>query len=661
VNIIPLQRAIPQQDANRILLHAGRFRRASDAQRPWAETAKKCTDYLEGRQWSAADLAKLASEKRPALVINKIRPLINLVLGYFINNRTDCTFMPGFDGTGTTEIAQALTHIERQTSEMSEMSFVDAEVFLDGITTGRGFYDSRLSFKKNMLGTVTARGQDQFSTYLDPDAQEYDLNTGNFVMTSRWVSPEEVEWAYGKTICEMIGGFMQAGGVRSGMPLSLSGSSDEISPVRRFGMEEDDSQGWAYADYFHDFIDAARKSLRLLDIQHYVRTRRWFFVDLETGDRRPVPDHWTKTQIERSLAWASERGAPMVVKEDMTRRLRWTHMIGDVIAYDAWAPYDTFTLTMFAPYFRRGFTQGMVEPLLDSQDEINKRRSARLNIVGRSANGGWIYAKGALTEEQKRNLERHGSTPGVQVEWDSKDGKLPPPSVIQPSTTPVAMAQLEQEADDAVKEIAGINDAALGMIDQAVVSGAALERRQRQTIIGLESYIANFRRTKALVGVKHLELYQQHYTEQRIVRYTGPGRTPIQQIINQRTAAGIVNDISIGTYAIDITDTPLSKTFLEAQFEELLNLKQMGMPIPDDFLIDASSVPRKEELKMALSQARQMAAAQGMPAEDAGGAGPGGSRVGPDGGSMPSGGEPGAPPAAAGPPAPPAPQGPPGA
>lgn len=661
MNIIPLQRAIPQQDHDRILLHAGRFRRASDAQQQWAQVAKKCTDYLEGRQWSAADLAKLAAEKRPALVINKIRPLINLVLGYFINNRTDVTFMPGFDGTGTTEIAQSLTHIERQTTEMCEAGFVDAEVFLDGITTGRGFYDSRLSFKKNMLGTVTVRANDPFSTYLDPDADAYDLNTGNFTMTSRWVSPEEVEWAYGKQIASMIGPFMQAGGVRSGMPLSLSGANDEISPVRRFSQEEDESRGWAYADYFHDFIDASRKSLRLLDIQHYVRTRRWFFVDLETGDRRPVPDHWTKTQIQRSLAWAQERGAPMVVKEDMCRRLRWTHMIGDVIAYDAWAPFETFTLTMFAPYFRRGFTQGMIEPLLDSQDEINKRRSARLNIVGRSSNGGWIYEKGSLTDEQKRNLERHGSTPGVQIEWDSKGGKHNKPEPLQPSVTPVAMAQLEQEADDAVKEIAGINDAALGMIDQAVVSGAALERRQRQTIIGLESYIANFRRTKALLGAKHLELYQQHYTEERIVRYIGPGRTPIQQVINQRTAAGVVNDISIGTYAIEIEDTPLSKTFLEAQFEELLNLKQMGMPIPDDFLIDASSVPRKEELKLALSQARQMQAVQGVPPDDGGGGGPGGSRVGPDGGSMPSGGEPGAPPAAAGPPAPPAPQGPPGA
>jgi hypothetical protein len=26
--------------------------------------------------------------------------------------------------------------------------------------------------------------------------------------------------------------------------------------------------------------------------------------------------------------------------------------------------------------------------------------------------------------QQKANLERYGSTPGLQVEWDSRDGKL---------------------------------------------------------------------------------------------------------------------------------------------------------------------------------------------------------------------------------------------
>ncbi len=636
----------------RLLLHAQRYRRGVDAMRPWAETAKKCVDYYEGRQWSAADLAKLANEKRPALTLNKIKRLVNLVQAYFLNNRADLAFMPGYDGTGVAGVAEALTHVAKQISEMNQLPFIDAEITMDGLLTGRGFYDYRLSFKKNLLGDVAVRAADPFAVIVDADADQYDPECWGHVMEKRWVSPEEVEFFYGTEVAQRLGPFLRFGGVNTGMPTGLGGNLDGISPRTRFGGYEDSTDG-LYADYLYDWLDAARKNVLLLDIQHYVRVKRWFFVDLETGDSRAIPDGWDRGRVEKALLWARDQGQPLVMQERITRRVRWTHIIGDVIAYDDWSPYDTFTLVPYFPYFRRGQTQGMVEPLLDPQDEVNKRRSSRLNMLSRSAAGGWIWAKGALDPQQKRNLEKYGSTPGVMVEWDSKDGKLPPPAPIQPGTSPAAYAQIENDAEEDLVQIAGINESALGQVDQSVMSGRAIERRQRQAVMGQELFMTNFRRTKELCGRKTLELVQGHYTEQRIVRVIGPGKKPVQMVINQRSAAGVVNDVSLGSYALAIDETPLSKSFLEAQFDELLRMKELGMPVPDDHIIDASSVPRKEELKLALMAAREaaaMAAAAAPPAEGGegppgeGGSGPGGSRVGSDGGSLPAGqGEPGAP------------------
>ena len=654
-------RRLPVQDANKILLHATRFRRASDALRQWSPTAKKAVDYYEGRQWAAADLKKLQDEKRPALTLNKIRPIINLVMGYHINNRTDITFLPGFDGSGLAEIAGVLTHVEKEISARNQMPYIETEVVLDGIVTGRGYYDSRLDFSSNLLGEVKVRAQDPFSTYLDPDAMDYDLNAGSYVATSRMVSPEEVALFYGKDIATMIGPFLQAGGVSTGLPGGYAYAADEVTPNRRFSQESDrEFLANHYVDYFHDWIDSARKSVRLVDMQHYVLVNRWFFTDLETGDQRAVPDSWDQQKIRKTLAWARSQGTPLVVQQRLVRRVRWTHLIGDVIAYDAWSPYDTFTITPYFPYFRRGTTQGLVEHLLDAQDEVNKRRSSRLNLLGRAAASGWMVEKGTLTPQERRNLERYGSTPGVIVEWDAKNGTRQQPKPITIDPAMAGVVQAEKDAAQDIKEIAGVNDAALGQMDQAVISGRAIERRQRQALVGLEGFISNLHRSQELLGRKHLELIQQHYTEKRIIRTTGKGNTPVQMVINERTATGIVNDVTLGTYAVAVSETPISKTFLEAQFDELLQLKQLGMPIPDDFLIDASSVQRKEEMKIAVAQARQaqaQAALAGAPqpgqpgGEEAGapptpaGPGPGGSRVGMDGGSMPSGPEPGAPPA----------------
>jgi hypothetical protein len=648
-------RPLPPQDSDKILLHAQRWRRAADALQKWSDTARKCVDYFEGRQWSEADLRKLQLEKRPALTLNKIRPLVNLVLGYFLNQRTDIRFLPGYDGEGTAELAQVLSHIELQISEMSQLGFVNAEVYLDGLLTGRGYFDTRIDFQRNDLGDVRTRAADNFAVYIDPDLDDYDLNQGSYIMRSRWISLDEIELFYGMDAVNRIGPFMQSGGVATGMPTGIAGYQEETSPVRRFAMESDAELASVYSDQFYDFVDINRRNVRLLDIEHYVRVKRWFFVDLETGSSKPVPDHWDQDRVDKAIAWSKENGQPVVVQQRLDRRLRCAHMIGDVIVYDRWSKYDTMSLTGFFPYFRRGMTQGMVEHLLDPQDEVNKRRSARLNMIGRSANGGWAYAKGSLDAQAKTNLERFGSTPGFQMEYDTKGGTLPAPAQIQPSVTPVAMSQLEQEAEDDLKKISGINDSALGMIDQSVMSGKAIERRQKQTIVGLEHYVTNFRRTTELLGRKHLELIQAFYTERRVIRATGRGTTQVAMIINERTAGGIINDVTLGSFAVAVDQTPMSKSFMEAQFEEMLSLKQMGMPIPDDFLIDASSMDRKEELKASLAAARKAQSMMGhnggpaMDGEESGappqsaGPGPGGSRVGIDGGSLPSGPEPGAP------------------
>jgi hypothetical protein len=154
-------------------------------------------------------------------------------------------------------------------------------------------------------------------------------------------------------------------------------------------------------------------------------------------------------------------------------------------------------------------------------------------------------------------------------------------------------------------KIAGINEAAMGQLDQTAISGRALLARQRQAVIGKEGFMANFHRSKELCGRKLMELVQGHYTEERIIRVRGAGNDPVQKIINQRTAAGIVNDVTLGSYSLAIDETPLSKTFLEAQFEELMRMKETGMPIPDEFIIENSNLINKTGMVAKMKEAAQ--------------------------------------------------------
>ena len=614
----PTSGGLPEQKWDEIMLFHDRFYRDQDAHMRWAETGKRAVDYFEGRQWSAANMAKLTREGRPILTINKIRPLVNLVVGYHLNNQTDRRALPSNDATGTAEMARVLSHVLKNISDINELQFVDAEVHLDGIVTGRGWWEIEQDYTENLLGECAIRAVDPFMVLPDCDGQDYDPNRANRISKVDWVSVDEIEAWYGPDAANRLAPLAAYGMTQSAMPLSVPLELEHVTPMRTFGMVDDRSQGLRlFRERGAEWADTYRKLVRRLNVQHYVRTWRWCMVDMDTGDRRWIPDTWGADMREKASAWAAENGIPLALQNVRTRRLRWTHIIGDTVVWDRWSEYGSMTLVPFFPYFRRGITQGMVEPLLSVQDEINVRRAARLNMVMRASNNGWKVERGSLTPQEKRNLEVNGGRAGFVLEYDRKGGTLMEPQQITPQQSPVSIKELEAEAESDMQEIAGINRAALGQSEGANTSGRAVLARQQQTVIGLEQFRSNWKRSVRMTGARMTAVVQDFYTQPRLLRILGKNDSnPMEMMINVRAADGVINDVTQGRYSMVVDETSLTDAFLDAQFNELITMMQQGLPIPPEFLIDASSIGRKEELRVALAQA----AAAGVPP---GGATPG--------------------------------------
>lgn len=625
---VTAQDLAPYQNAETVLLMADRHLRATAAMESWAITAKRCVDYTEGKQWTEQQLMRLDQEDRPGLTFNKIAPLVRLVLGYHRNNRMDAKFMPGFDGTGIEKVATALTQLNKQISQANHEPYVDTEVMMDGIICGRGFYDQRLDFEHNDFGELAISARDPFSIKLDPEGEDYDINKSTFVMEDRWISIEEIEFLYGAGAAALLAPLIRGGQYLGGIPNSLIEFSDAIMPWRTFGGSSNSMYGTGYQAmeaYLVNAYDRARKVIRLTDCQHYIRVMMRCFIDLETGDRVPIPDNFSFEQIQKVLLYAKTKyesrgqSSPLRVQVRPVRRVKWTTMVGDLVVHDKWSPYSTFTISSYFPYFRRGKTRGMVEDLLDPQDEVNKRRSAQIDIVTRTAHSGWMYHEKGISKEMKERIELYGATPGINIEWKGEVGMKP--ERIEPATPPTAMDKLEEKAGADLKEISGINDSLLGQIDR-VQSGRALEARQRQGVLALQIYMDNMSRSKQLVSVKRLEIVQQHYTERRVVRTLGEDGQSAEVIINERDEAGeIINNVTLGKYTAVINETPLSSSFIAAQFEELMDLVEKGIvPIPaiQSIAVDISSLPQKDVIKAniaALNMGQPMPnAAGGAPA-----------------------------------------------
>lgn len=605
---LPFAQAPVQQDHARLLMLVSRWNRAAAAHERWAIPAKESVDFVEGRQWDEATLARMARDRRPVVTINKINPLLRLVMGYEIQGTNDLQALPGQDAQSSEARAQILSRVLKQESSRNKMKFVDASVLLDGYITGRGYYDCRLSWDANDFGDMLIRSADNFSTYLDPDGEDYDLSQSGFVIDARWASIDEIEYSYGtwaRTLLEpFASGMTPVGALQDGM---LNG---ETTPLRGFGQMDEQRAWWDYLyEQLGDFTDPYRKSIRVMDFQYWTTERGLVFIDLETGDRSPVPKEWGRTQIDKALWHARQVGNPLTVEMRKLRRVRWTTVAADTFIYDSWSKYNRFTKIGFFPWFRRGVTRGMVDDLKDPQREVNKRRSLEIEIVGRSANGGWMYKENSLDPEQERLLRRFGARPGINIKWKG-DIK---PEQIDASPPPTAMERLEQKGADDLKGISGINESAMGEIDR-VQSGKAILARQRQAVVGIELYRLNRSQSKMLLGDAMIEIVQRHYREPRLIRILGDDGRWQEDIINLRQvdpATGleqIVNDLSRGKYVCHIDERPATATWENAQFEEALMLfEKLAGAVPPalvgDILVDLSSLPRKEEIKRRLGQA----------------------------------------------------------
>jgi hypothetical protein len=110
----------------------------------------------------------------------------------------------------------------------------------------------------------------------------------------------------------------------------------------------------------------------------------------------------------------------------------------------------------------------------------------------------------------------------------------------------------------------------------------------------------NLRKARHYLAEKVLDLIQSFYTEQRIIMITNED-DPLQprepMVINEMTPEGrIVNDLTLGEYDVVIATAPARDSFDEVQFAEALNMRQIGVAIPDDAIIEYSHLARKQEL-----------------------------------------------------------------
>ena len=547
----------------------------------YIDNAKRCDAFYRGDQWDESDLAALEAEGRPALTINTVLPTVNTVLGEQSTRRADVQFKPRRNGDA--EVAHTLTKLYLQIADNNKLDWVEQQVFSDGlILDGRGYFDVRMDFSDHVEGEIRITAKDPLDILIDPDAKDSNPESWNEVFETKWMTLDEIEELYGKKKAEQLR-FIAENGAGMGR--------DSIEyEENRFGdlSSTDDYLG---AGIPGDDEYRNVRALRVIERQHRRMHRVDCFVDPDTGDQRDVPETFSDAKAKK---FAKQYGLNIISK--VKRKVRWTVTCDQVVLHDDWSPYNGFTLVPYFSYFRRGRPFGMVRNLLSPQEQLNKIASQELHIVNTTANSGWIVESGSLVGMQADDLEEHGAETGLVLEYNRGSQ---PPAKIQPNQIPTGLDRISLKAAANIKAISGINDSMLGS-DSAEVSGVAIQAKQNRGVIMIQVPLDNLRKTRQYLAERILDLIQTFYTEQRIIMVTNeddPLQPREEMVINEMTPEGrIVNDLTLGEYDVVIATAPARDSFDEVQFAEALQLRQVGVGIPDDAIVEYSHLAKKGEL-----------------------------------------------------------------
>lgn len=541
----------------------------------------QCKNFFIGKQWNAGDLAFLKAVKRPALTINKIMSTLSNVLGEQIYQRTDIAFQPRNQGA-TAEVADALTKVFMQISDNNQLPWVRSDVFLDGILGGRGFFDARLEFDDSLRGEVRVTQLNPKNVLIDKDGDSYDTDKWGDVITTRWLTPDDIEIAYSAAAAKQL---------RDRGTNYLPYGYDSVDDDRdRFGGR------MTVAHYGSADSDAnITRNIRVLERQHRKLDRAEHFIDTVTGDLMVVPTNWDRDQISMHL---SKTPTLSVIKK-VVKRIRWTVVADNLVLHDDWSPYKHLTVVPYFPYFIYGNTVGLVENLIGPQELLNKVSSQELHVVNTTANSGWMVEQGNLLNMSIGELETRGSQTGLVLELK----KLGTAEKIQPNQVPTGLDRVSYKAEEHIKTISGVSDYALGSAREDV-SAKSVNANKQSGQTNLAKPMDSMSRTDTMLARNILSMVQTYYTEERLITITTDrlSNKTDSMVVNQVSPEGeILRDLSLGEYGVVVTSQPERDTFEDTQFDQAVRLKtEVGIQVPDRFILQSSRLKNKSDIITAL-------------------------------------------------------------
>ncbi len=232
--------------------------------------------------------------------------------------------------------------------------------------------------------------------------------------------------------------------------------------------------------------------------------------------------------------------------------------------------------------------QGVVRGLRDSQYLYNRRKVIELDILESQVNSGFKYKENALVNPKDIFLSGQGRGIALKEEAAMTDVE----QIIAPAI-PASMIELSKMLGDEIAQISGVNEELLGSaVDDK--AGVLSMLRQGAGLTTLQILFDNLDRSQKLLGELMLDIIRTNFT-------TGK----IQKILNGQQPSDHFYSKEFGRYGCAIEEGLNTTTQKQMQFAQLLQLRDSGVPITNEDLMEASTFQNKKQITENMQKQQQ--------------------------------------------------------
>jgi hypothetical protein len=579
------------------------FRVANACEKDSLEEAQKATDYWKGDQWDSEDRRALETDGRPALTLNHVAPMLDLLSGYARQNRMDWKWSPvESSDNGTADLFNALSkHVAKRTNMETE----EIDVFDEGIRS-RSFFEVVPDFTRNPLGEVRISHFPSKNVRLLPHLKK-DLSDCDGLFKIKDVSLAEAKATY-PDLAKDFESLFAAGDMPPGSALT------DVAPETKI-VESPDKYGATVATemvdpalYRDTVVDIGRKSIRLLEFERK-EYRAAHFV-LLTAEASAV-------EVDATTAAKAETLDPLVTTVDTrATRIRVTFSAGPFVIKDGFPfrPFkDEFSLVPFYAKKDEDEFWGKVRDVIDPQNEINKRHSQIMDILNKMCAYGYLYDEDTFeTKDDARKFDASASTPGFRLRVKSTKN---PPLKMEGAKLPSEILTMEQASIQLFHTISNVNTQALGQAAPSE-SGVSKQIQMRQAMVGNEFLFDNFVLAKRKVGRLAMGWVKKIYGPDRAARVViaraaksakeempvliGGQEIPAKPDEEQVTywteqISTLWSEADIMDYDLEVGEGMLSPTARQAAFAQWLDAAKTGVTVPPELLMEFSDLPEGQK------------------------------------------------------------------